>query len=140
MAEPAAAENEAPKEEHLNIRFKDDRDQEIYFKLKPTTLLWKAVTAYCRQQGVDETTLRFFFDNQRIVKTDTPQSLEMEDGDQVDVHTFQKGGTGAEDEIDAEDTTANKLEATRLTIIVKDQQEGEMEFRLKSITPLSICP
>lgn len=90
---PADGTPPPPKSEHLNIKLKDDRENEVFFKVKSTTQLSKVITAYCNQQGVEPKTLRFFFDNQRINPGDTPGSLEMEDGDMIDVHQEQQGGS-----------------------------------------------
>ena len=110
----------------LNIKLKDDRQNEVFFKVKPTTQLSKVIAAYCAQQGVDPKTQRFFFDDHRIVDGDTPQSLEMEDGDEVDCHQEQQGGSAAGSPPDQK--------PTHLTVRVVDQVNGEMEFRLKYTT------
>lgn len=119
-----------PKSTHLNIKLKDDRGNEVFFKVKPTTQLSKVITAYCAQQGVAENTLRFFFDNTRIAPGDTPERLEMEDDDMIDVHQEQQGGS-------ASGSPAPEEKPTHLTIRVVDQNNGEMEFRLKYTTPMS---
>ena len=38
-------------------------------------------------------TCRFIFDGERIKETDTPTSLEMENGDEIDVMVEQTGGS-----------------------------------------------
>ena len=37
-------------------------------------------------------TWRFIFDGERIKETDSPESLEMENGDEIDVMVEQVGG------------------------------------------------
>ena len=54
----------------------------------------------------------------------------MEDGDLIDVHQEQQGGSAA-------GSAEPEAKPTHLTIRVKDQNEGEMEFRLKFTTPMS---
>lgn len=128
--EDPAATPPPPKATHLNIKLKDDRENEVFFKVKPSTQLSKVITAYCAQQGVAENTLRFFFDNTRIAPGDTPEKLEMEDGDMIDVHQEQQGGSPS-------GSPAPEEKPSHLSIRVVDQNNGEMEFRLKFTTPMS---
>jgi hypothetical protein len=55
------------------------------------------MNAYSEKQGQNVDSLRFFFDNTRIQKTDTPASLDMEEDDSIDVHQQQLGGDGSPD-------------------------------------------
>jgi hypothetical protein len=55
------------------------------------------MNAYSEKQGQNVDSLRFFFDNTRIQKTDTPASLDMEEDDIVDVHQQQLGGDRSPD-------------------------------------------
>ena len=48
--------------------------------------------AFCQRQGVDISSVRFLFDGTRIRENQTPQELEMEDGDSIDVVIAQVGG------------------------------------------------
>lgn len=43
-------------------------------------------------QGLAMATVRFRFDGQAINETDTPSSLEMEEGDTIEVYQQQTGG------------------------------------------------
>jgi len=43
------------------------------------------MNAYCQRQGKTLNTLRFLYDGERISETDTPESLDMEDEDTIDV-------------------------------------------------------
>jgi small ubiquitin-related modifier len=43
-------------------------------------------------QGIAMATMRFRFDGQPINETDTPISLEMEEGDTIEVYQQQTGG------------------------------------------------
>ena len=49
------------------------------------------MNAFCNRQGVAPNSVRFLFDGQRINATQTPQELEMEDGDVIDVMVEQRG-------------------------------------------------
>ena len=42
----------------------------------------KVFKAYATRRGVQESTLRFLVDGERVQKTDTPKSLELADQDQ----------------------------------------------------------
>src|SRR5215469_8737159 len=64
---------------------------------RPTTPFEKVMNAYCEKQGQNIGSLRFFFDDHRIQKTDTPGGLEMEEDDCIDVHQEQLGGDGSAD-------------------------------------------
>jgi hypothetical protein len=82
-----------PVQKHINIRVKDDAGQETTFKLKKTTPLRKLMDAYAQQQGKAPDTLRFYTsEGGRVQAVDTPDSLELEDGDLIDVHIEQQGG------------------------------------------------
>ncbi|MCJ1292164.1 hypothetical protein MMC34_003714 [Xylographa carneopallida] len=89
---PAAnkPEEQAPSE-HLNIKVTDNNN-EVFFKIKRTTALKKLMDAFCDRQGKMPNTVRFLFDGQRVQPTDSPDSLEMQDGDTLEVHQEQIGG------------------------------------------------
>ncbi|KAI1175415.1 ubiquitin family protein [Nemania sp. FL0916] len=89
---PGAERNEAPAGgEHLNIKVTDNNN-EVFFKIKRSTKLEKLMTAFCERQGKNVDSVRFLFEGQRVQKTDTPDSLEMTDGDTLEVHQEQVGG------------------------------------------------
>ena len=48
--------------------------------------------AYCQRQGLSNNQCRFIFDGERIKEDDTPENLEMENGDEIDVMVEQTGG------------------------------------------------
>lgn len=71
---PGAAEKTegaAPPTEHLNIKVTDNNN-EVFFKIKRTTMLKKLMDAFCERQGKSPQTCRFLFDGQRVNPTDTP--------------------------------------------------------------------
>lgn len=55
-----------------------------YFKVKKSTKLEKVFNAYSTRKGVAPQSLRFLFDGQRVGGHQTPQDLDMDDGDQLD--------------------------------------------------------
>jgi len=77
--------------EHLNIKVTDSSN-EVFFKIKRTTPLKKLMDAFCDRQGKDPRSVRFLFDGSRVQAEDSPNSLEMADGDTLEVHQEQIGG------------------------------------------------
>ena len=62
------------------------------FKIKKSTKMSKVFKAYASRKGVEEGSLRFLLDGERISETDTPKMLELEDEDQIDCVLAQVGG------------------------------------------------
>ncbi len=48
--------------------------------------------AFAKRRGVEVSALRFTWEGQRINPDDTPDKLEIQDGDQIDVFQEQTGG------------------------------------------------
>jgi len=67
---------------------------EIYFKCKVTAPLQTLMHSVCNRQGVYTNSVRFLFDGNRINETQTPEQLNMEDGDVIDVMVEQQGNIG----------------------------------------------
>ncbi|CAF9940550.1 MAG: hypothetical protein ALECFALPRED_008711 [Alectoria fallacina] len=90
---PSAGGNpdDQPKSEHLNIKVTDNNN-EVFFKIKRTTALSKLMNAFCERQGKAPSSVRFLFDGARVNPADSPDSLEMADGDTLEVHQEQIGG------------------------------------------------
>ncbi|KAK0941318.1 SUMO protein smt3 [Friedmanniomyces endolithicus] len=82
---------EQPVSEHLNIKVTDNNN-EVFFKIKRTTALKKLMDAFCERQGKDIRSCRFLFDGTRVNPTDNPETLDMNDGDTLEVHKEQIGG------------------------------------------------
>ena len=78
--------------EQLNIKVKAQDGSEIFFKIKRSTQLKKLMEAYCQRQGLSNNQCRFIFDGERIKDDDTPETLEMDNGDEIDVMVEQTGG------------------------------------------------
>jgi len=77
--------------DHLNIKVTDNNN-EVFFKIKRTTQLEKLMKAFCERQGKKPESCRFLFDGTRVTPEDTPDTLEMQDGDTLEVHQEQIGG------------------------------------------------
>ncbi|KAF2708835.1 ubiquitin-like protein-like protein SMT3 [Pleomassaria siparia CBS 279.74] len=82
---------DAGQSEHLNIKVTDNNN-EVFFKIKRTTQLKKLMDAFCDRQGKNIASVRFLFDGQRVQPTDNPETLDMQDGDTLEVHQEQIGG------------------------------------------------
>ncbi|QSZ30143.1 hypothetical protein DSL72_004663 [Monilinia vaccinii-corymbosi] len=88
---PAGEKSEAPVSEHLNIKVTDNNN-EVFFKIKRSTQLKKLMDAFCERQGKAPNSVRFLFDGSRVQPTDSPDKLDMQDGDTLEVHQEQIGG------------------------------------------------
>ena len=76
----------------ITIRVKDQGGEETFFKVKNTTKMSKVFGAYAQRKGVQQSSLRFLLDGERINPEDTPKSLELEDQDLIDCLLEQYGG------------------------------------------------
>ena len=66
--------------------------EQTQFKVNKTTKFEKIINIYCQRQGVPASQLRLIFDGMKIKGTDTPESLGLEDEDQIDAFIEQVGG------------------------------------------------
>ncbi len=65
---------ETGQSEHLNIKVTDNNN-EVFFKIKRTTLLGKLMNAFCDRQGKNIQSVRFLFDGQRVTAQDSPDTV-----------------------------------------------------------------
>lgn len=66
--------------------------EETFFKVKKTTKMQKVFDAYASRKGVAKNAMRFLVDGERIEEDATPESLDLEDQDQIDCLLEQTGG------------------------------------------------
>ncbi|EGW35122.1 uncharacterized protein SPAPADRAFT_58307 [Spathaspora passalidarum NRRL Y-27907] len=91
------SDTEQPKEEkqdsttHINLKVSDG-SAEIFFKIKRSTPMKRLMEAFCKRQGKDINSLRFLIDGTRVYPHNTPDELELEDGDTIEAHREQTGG------------------------------------------------
>lgn len=85
----------------LNLRVRDNAQNELHFTVKKTTRLAKLIDAWCERHGISRVGKRFLVDGSVVHDEDTPESLDMEDGDIIEVFEEQVGGAN-------EDTRKNK--------------------------------
>lgn len=124
--------NPADERKTLRIQVQNERQDEFHFKVESTALMKKVMDAYCKLQFQDRDVLRFVFDGIRIQDQDTPNLLNMEEGDIIDVWTELRGGVGT-----PEPEAPKALgEVKHINIRVKDQDSNEVRFKIKSTTSL----
>ncbi|CAJ2653656.1 unnamed protein product [Trifolium pratense] len=86
---PNAEEDKKPNDiAHINLK----DGNEVFFRIKRNTQLKKLMNAYCDRQSVDLNSIAFLFDGRRLRAEQTPDELEMEDGDEIDAMLHQTGG------------------------------------------------
>ena len=69
----------------VNIKVVTQGLSALYFKSRVSTRLDKLMNAFCNRHGYTASSLRFLFDGKRIYGTQTPEELDMADGDVIDV-------------------------------------------------------
>ncbi|KAF3419921.1 hypothetical protein QLX08_000313 [Tetragonisca angustula] len=79
--------------EHINLKVLGQDSAVVQFKIKKHTPLRKLMNAYCDRVGLAIAAVRFRFDGEPINELDTPTTLEMEEGDTIEVYQQQTGGT-----------------------------------------------
>ncbi|CAN7038931.1 unnamed protein product [Brassica rapa subsp. trilocularis] len=77
---------------HINLKVKGQDGNEVFFRIKRATQLKKLMTAYCDRQSVDFNSIAFLFDGRRLRAEQTPDELDMEEGDEIDAMLHQTGG------------------------------------------------
>ncbi|CAG9761627.1 unnamed protein product [Ceutorhynchus assimilis] len=85
-------DKKANEAEHINLKVLGQDNAVVQFKIKRHTPLRKLMTAYCERAGISTQVVRFRFDGNPINETDTPTTLDMEEGDTIEVYQQQTGG------------------------------------------------
>ncbi len=122
--------------EPITIRVKDQTGEETMFKIKKSTKMIKVFSAYAQRKGVEVSSIRFLLDGERILDTDTPKMLELEDEDQIDCVLQQVGGADNAGEDNKEDVKPEGGGGEAITIRVKDQKGEETVFKIKKTTKM----
>jgi small ubiquitin-related modifier len=76
-------EEDQKPETHINIKVASN-DNEVHFRIKRTTPLSKLMNSYCERQGKTPGSVRFMLDGQRLEEHNTPEELDMDDGDTIE--------------------------------------------------------
>ncbi|CAD7695746.1 unnamed protein product [Ostreobium quekettii] len=80
------------KGEPINVVVKDQHGIELHFKVRKTTKFDKIMKAYCDKKSFQLNQLRFLYDGERLKPDQSPEEVEMEDGDVIDCVMQQIGG------------------------------------------------
>ena len=76
----------------LSLRVRDNAQNELHFVVKKNTRLVRLIDAWCQRHGISRIGKRFLVNGSVIHDEDTPESLDMEDGDVIEVFEEQVGG------------------------------------------------
>ena len=87
----AAHPNVTGLNQRITIKVATQDGSEIFFKCRMTKPLVRLMNIFCTRNGVAANSVRFLFDGCRINGHQTPEELEMEDGDVIDVMVEQQG-------------------------------------------------
>lgn len=98
MAEDSKDVKPSAENDHINLKVIGQDGSIIHFKIKKQTPLRKLMTTYCDRTGLNIANVRFRFDGQPINETDSPNQLEMEEGDTIEVFQQQTGGHRTHDD------------------------------------------
>eukprot|EP00918_Siedleckia_nematoides_P041519 GHVU01090301.1.p3 GENE.GHVU01090301.1~~GHVU01090301.1.p3 ORF type:complete len:112 (-),score=23.94 GHVU01090301.1:1411-1746(-) len=80
---------------HLHVRVRSPDGNEVFFKIRKNTKFEKLMNVYCNRLGQNPDLVRFLFDGERIRTDQSPEELNMEDGDVIDAMIQQVGGASA---------------------------------------------
>nr|VZI46060.1 unnamed protein product [Spirometra erinaceieuropaei] len=90
MADASASKEKS--NEPINLTVHGQDGSVIHFKIKRTTPLKKLMTAYCDRLGLTLSNVRFTCDGEHVQQEDTPESLDLNDHDTIEVFQTQTGG------------------------------------------------
>ncbi|MED6219803.1 Small ubiquitin- modifier 1 [Stylosanthes scabra] len=77
---------------HINLKVKGQDKNEVFFRIRKKTPLKKLMEAFCDRQCAELNTFVFLFDGRHLRADQTPDELEMEDGDMIDAMEHMNGG------------------------------------------------
>src|SRR5690625_3929078 len=66
--------------------------KELHFRAKVGAEMWKIKQMYCDRVGIESNSMVFSFDNNYVKDRDSPASLQMEDGDYLQVNPISWKG------------------------------------------------
>eukprot|EP00884_Botryococcus_braunii_P014933 jgi/Botrbrau1/23440/Bobra.106_1s0001.1 len=76
----------------INIKVRGQDQTLLQFKAKRTTQFRKLFKAYCERQSVSMDAVVFLHEGTRVRAEQTPEELDMEDNETLDVMVSQIGG------------------------------------------------
>ncbi|VDN98460.1 unnamed protein product [Rodentolepis nana] len=78
--------------EPINLTVHGQDGSIIHFKIKKSTPFKKLMTAYCHRLGYTLNNVRFTCDGEHINQDDTPESMDIDNNDTIEVFQTQTGG------------------------------------------------
>jgi len=78
----------------INISVQDQRGAKLFFRMNMNTLMEILMHEYSQRTGISFWNIRLFLDGRRIKRRETPQTLELEQNDIIDIFFEQTGGNG----------------------------------------------
>ncbi|KAG9391151.1 Ubiquitin-2 like Rad60 SUMO-like [Carpediemonas membranifera] len=88
----APADTESADGKKIRIKVRGLTGEEVYFSMKAVTPMKKLFDAYCKKNGLDQSSVRFTLDGERIGDEATAKELDLQDGDLIEVMHYQVGG------------------------------------------------
>ncbi|PRQ38508.1 putative Rad60/SUMO-like domain-containing protein [Rosa chinensis] len=80
--------------EFVNLQIYYEQDgSETKFRVRRNTKLQKLLVQFCTHRSLDMKALAFLFEGTELKLEQTPQELQMEDGDVIDVMIHASGGS-----------------------------------------------
>ena len=76
----------------VNLKVVNAEGNEVFFKIKRTTLMKKLMDAYVKKNGMVRNQVRFLYDGKPLEDEKTPDDYEMDDDDVIDAMVEQVGG------------------------------------------------
>ncbi|PWA91689.1 small ubiquitin-related modifier 2 [Artemisia annua] len=98
----------------INLKVKSQEGNEVFFRIKGSTPFKKLMNAYCDRQSVKMNSIAFLFDGRRLRADQTPDELEMEDGDEIDAEAAHQ-----------------YLERLQAVVLEEQDRIADMRFRLQ---------
>ncbi|XP_045790213.1 NFATC2-interacting protein-like isoform X2 [Trifolium pratense] len=74
----------------MKLKVKCQDGNEIFFSVNKSTQLKKLMNAYCDHHSVDFNSIDFLFNEHRIQEEQSPDELQMEDGDEIDAIVYDQ--------------------------------------------------
>ncbi|KIM87884.1 hypothetical protein PILCRDRAFT_264133 [Piloderma croceum F 1598] len=93
MSDPSQSQIGQPRDEKPKIVFQVlFQGRSIKFQQKRATTLRRSLDEAAKQLNMERASLRFTFDGLAIRGEETPETLGMQPGDEIDAHLQQEGG------------------------------------------------
>ena len=127
-------------DESITIRIKYQTGEETMFKIKRSTKMGDVFTAYAARKGIERHAIIFALHGENIVDDETPQTLELEDNDEIDSWLIQVGMISTFTSNDRSDPLTNYLmmtdeERANATVPIAElKQKAKSEYAKPFVT------